>query len=144
MVGFRLGRRALVVGLIAGLAGAGCDALDADANATGTMVIGFGAYNVTVAIPAGTTEDSIVLDADVTFGAAFYTSEGEPDERVMEPRFRLEVAALDTTFVRVVPGTAFSATLQRKTPGVTEIHFSLYDSDIDGYAFNAVVPITVN
>ena len=145
MGGFRLRMRTLVIaGLMVGVSGLACEALDGEPNATGTMVLGFGAYNVTVQIPAGTTTDQIVLDADVTFGASFYTGDGEPDERVAEPRFRLDVAALDTTFVRVVPGTAFSGTLQPKAPGATEIHFSLYDSEIDGYAWNAAVPITVN
>ena len=142
---FQLGRRALVVGLIGGLAGAGCAGLDDVGNGTGTMVLGFGTYSVTVTIPAAEVMGGpIVLDADVTFGASFFTGDGEPDERVMEPRFRLDVAAVDTTYVRVLPGTAFSGTLQPKAPGSTEIHFSLYDSDISGYSFTAVVPITVN
>ena len=142
MVGFRLGRSALVV-LMVGLAGVACEE-STSVGATGTMVLGFGSYSIEVAIPSGVSNDTIVLTEDVVFGAAFFTSDGEPDERIMEPRFRLDAAALDSTFVKFVRGTAFTGTLQRIAPGQTEIHFSLYDDELAGYSFNAVIPITVN
>jgi hypothetical protein len=127
------------------LAAVACGELDSPEPETGTMMLLFGPDTVFVSIPSGDVLGGpIVLDQDLTFGAAFFTSDGEADERVAEPRFRLDAAPVDTTLVRFTRGTAFTGTLERRAPGQTDIHFGLYDNDVLGHVFNAVVPFTIN
>jgi hypothetical protein len=146
MVGLRRAWGMVLAGaLVVGLAIAACRVPQEPSGDTGMMILYFEHDTVFVTIPGSVvTGGPVTLTQEVTFATAFLNAEGFNDEGVIEPRFRLDVAALDTTLVRFVRGTAFTGNLVPLAPGSTQVHFSLYDAEIDGYLANGEVPFTVN
>ena len=145
MKGFSVAKGMLLAGALAAFVGLACDPLNNMDRDTGTMVLLFANDTVFVTVPDGEISSGpIVIDATTTFGAEFVDANGQIDERIMFPRYILEVASGDTNLVKFVRGTAFSGDLVKVAAGETAIAFSLYDVDLDAYGFQVNVPITIN
>ncbi len=81
-------------------------------------------------------------NADFTVG--FFAPNGQPDERVTEARYRLDVTPANTGVVTFARGTSFSGTLNKVASGSTTIEFAVYEFAVSGNLVTFTAPINVN
>jgi hypothetical protein len=86
----------------------------------------------------------IEIFGNVDFTAEFFAPSGQPDSRVTEARYRLDVTPANTGVVTFARGTPFSGTLNKVASGSTTIEFALYEFAAGGNLVSFTAPINVN
>jgi hypothetical protein len=140
-------RRTFVIGaLLAGLfGGIACEELDDDPQLAFMLIYLPGNDTVIVDIESGVVESGpITMFGNVDFSAEFFAANGQPDSRVTEARFRLDVTPTNMgviTFSRVTP---FSGTLNKVSVGETQVSFALFNLETQMREFDLPVDASVN
>ena len=109
------------------------------------MVVYFPGDSVIVNIEDGMVESGPAEMYDTTdISIMLFAGNGEPDSRLTELVYRLDVTPADTTMLTFSRFSGFSGTLNKKAAGSTSAVFGLWNITTGAYLFQWPIDININ
>ena len=135
----------LIAAAMIGLSGAICPDLGPDPDLATMMIFLPGNDTVIVDLGSGQVESGpIAMFDDINVSVEFYASNGEPDGRVTELRFRVDITPDDSTIVTFTRANGFAGTLIKHATGTTSLRFALFNLETQANEFAWPVETVVN
>lgn len=137
-------RGLFIVAALVGLSGSVCPDFSSQP-ALATMLIYFpGNDTVIVNIEDGMVQSGPAeIFGDTDISVEFFAANGEPDGRLTELAYRVDVTPADTTLLTFTRFSGFSGTLNKKGGGSTSIMFGLFNLTTGAYLFQWPIDINI-
>ena len=137
-------RGLFIVTALVGLSGSICPQF-ADQPQLATMMIYFpGNDTVIVNIEDGMVQSGPAeIFGNTDIQVEFFAANGEPDGRLTELNYRVDVTPADTNLMTFTRFSGFSGTLNKKASGATSATFGLWNISTGAYLFQWPIDINI-